>query len=136
MRSLFPSSPARAVFGPPGDGHGRGRLQCRVAVDIVALTLGVPAAEILSRRRAEAPISRARHVAMYLSHVIFQLTLTGVADGFGRDRSSVSYALARIEDERDDEEFDRQLTLMEQLAQSCRRLGSPGGGLEDLETGR
>ncbi|MBB3934476.1 helix-turn-helix domain-containing protein [Aureimonas phyllosphaerae] len=124
--AAFPS----AVTG--ADPGGRGRLQCRVAVDIVSTFLGVPAADILSERRAQAPVARARHVAMYLSHVAFQLSLNAVAAGFGRDRTSVSYAVARIEDERDDRGFDAMLSRMEALAQSCRRLAVPGAGEGDF----
>lgn len=136
MRLSSPSAACRRTLLRSCDGRGTGQPQCRVAVDIVALTLNVPAGAILSRRRAEARVARARHVAMYLSHVVFQETLASVADAFGRDRTSVGYALARVEDERDDREFDRQLTLMEQLAQSCRRLSAPANDLDDLETGR
>lgn len=101
------------------------RLQCLVASEIVAAFLGISAQDILSRLRARADIAHARHTAMYLSHVAFQLPLLLVAEGFGRDRSSVAYALQRIEDERDDLDFDRLLTRMETLARACRRLTVP-----------
>ncbi|WP_279477792.1 helix-turn-helix domain-containing protein [Aureimonas sp. SK2] len=119
---------------PAGRGNlgGQGRLQCRVAIDIVSAFLGVPAADILSERRAQAPIARARHVAMYLAHVSFQLSLNAVANGFGRDRSSVSYGVARVEDGRDDRAFDAMLGRMEALALSCRRLMIPGAADEDF----
>ncbi len=128
-RTSVPALPPHLGGADPG---GRGRLQCRVAVDIVAAFLGVPPADILSERRAQAPVARARHVAMYLAHVSFQLSLNAVALGFGRDRSSVSYAVARIEDERDDRAFDLTLNRIEALAQSCRRLMIPGVGDGDF----
>lgn len=133
--SQFIHHGAGRALPPPARGadpSGRGRLQCRVAVDIVSAFLGVPAGEILSERRAQAPVARARHVAMYLAHVAFQLSLNAVALGFGRDRTSVSYAVGRIEDERDDRSFDALLNRMEALAQSCRRLSVPGAGDEDF----
>lgn len=121
---------------PPREVRGSGRLQCRVAVDIVAFDHGVSAEAILSPRRAEAHVAFARHVAMYLANVIFQLPLAVVADGFGRDRSSVAYALARVEDARDDRDFDRRLAMMEELAASCRRLAQPGALHDEREGGR
>ncbi|WP_182085578.1 helix-turn-helix domain-containing protein [Aureimonas sp. ME7] len=114
------------------DPGGRGRLQCLVAVDIVSTFLGVSAADILSEHRAQAPIAKARHVAMYLSHIAFQLPLSTVAQGFGRDRSSVTYAVGRIEDARDDRSFDALLARMEALTTSCRRLAMPGAVEEDF----
>lgn len=134
MSQYLDQTASRRYQPAPGgaDPGGRGRLQCRVAVDIVSAFLGVPAADILSERRAQAPIARARHVAMYLAHVAFQLSLNAVAHGFGRDRTSVSYAVARIEDERDDRGFDALLNRMEALAQSCRRLSVPGAGEGDF----
>lgn len=124
------TSPALGRLPPLAELGWRGRLQCRVAADIVAMFFAVSAAEILSARRASAAVSHARHIAIYLAHVAFQLPLLAVSRGFARDRSSISYAIARIEDERDDETFDRLLSRMEQLAQSCRRLALPAAGDE------
>ncbi|ALN73989.1 MULTISPECIES: helix-turn-helix domain-containing protein [unclassified Aureimonas] len=101
------------------------RLQCHVACEIVAAFLGISAQDMLSRHRARADIAHARHTAIYLAHVAFQLPPLLVAEGFGRDRSSVAYALQRIEDQRDDPDFDRLLTRMENLAKACRRLTVP-----------
>lgn len=102
------------------------RLQCQVSAEIVSAFFGVAARDILSPRRARADIAHARHTAIYLAHVAFQLPLVFVAKGFGRDRTSVAYALQRIEDERDDPDFDRLLTRMEQLSRACRQLTLPG----------
>lgn len=132
----MPSSPLRPVADPGPAGLvpvpeaallRRGRLQCRVAAEIAAAFTNVRSSDILSPRRAEARVSRARHLAMYLAHVAFQLRLGRVAEGFGRDRTSVAYGVARIEDERDDRDFDAQLTRLEQLAASCRHLSTPEG---------
>lgn len=101
------------------------RLQCRVAAEIVAAFLDIPADDILSPRRARADIAHARHTAIYLAHIAFQLPPLLVASGFSRDRSSIGYALQRIEDQRDDPDFDRLLTRMETLAKACRRLTVP-----------
>ncbi len=116
VATLLPVTPTQA------------RLQCQVAAEIVAAQFGIASADILSPRRARADIAHARHTAAYLANVAFQLSPALVAIGFGRDRSSVAYALQRIEDERDDADFDRLLTRMETLARACRRLAVPGEG--------
>lgn len=126
-QSRIPSPSGRPSVPPPNPARpGRGRLQCRVSVEIAAAFTGVGSLDILSAHRSGAAVSRARHLAMYLAHVAFQLTYAQVAEGFGRDRKSVVYAVGRIEDARDDEEFDRQLTRLERLAVSCRQLSGEG----------
>jgi chromosomal replication initiation ATPase DnaA len=41
--------------------------------------------------------------------------MTACARAFGRDRSTVSYACHRIEDEREDPAFDERLDALERL---------------------
>ncbi len=66
-----------------------------------------------SRCRADA--ARARQLAMYLTHVVLGQSLTAVGAAFGRDRTTVSYACALIEDMRDDQAFDADVTRLETL---------------------
>lgn len=63
-----------------------------------------------SRRLAEA---RARRVAMYLCHVVCGVSMAEVGRGFGRDPSTACHACRRVEDERDDSEFDLTLDWLE-----------------------
>lgn len=100
-------------------------LWCRTARDIVAAVMEVGEEEMLCPQRSRAPICHARHVAIYLAHVIFQVSLTDISHAFGRDRTSVAHAVRRIEDQRDGEAFDRMLTRLERLAHSCRLLTQP-----------
>jgi hypothetical protein len=51
----------------------------------------------------------ARRIAMYLSHTAFGMSIQRVALAFERDRSTVATACHRIEDLREDKEFDRFL---------------------------
>ncbi len=55
----------------------------------------------------------ARQVAMYLAHVAWGLSLTEVGQVFARDRTTVAHACGRVEDLRDDADFDRSLELLE-----------------------
>ncbi|MEP9354360.1 helix-turn-helix domain-containing protein [Xanthobacter sp. KR7-65] len=75
---------------------------CRASVDA-----------LLSRNRCTAPVAHARQLAMYLAHVGLGLSQSEVAQAFGRDRSTVAYACRRIEDLRDDAEFDCEVSRME-----------------------
>ena len=52
---------------------------------------------------------------MYLAHVMLGRSLSEVGDAFGRDRTTVSYACALIEDLREDPEFDAFVTRLEQV---------------------
>ena len=52
---------------------------------------------------------------MYVCHVALQLTMTDVARGFGRDRTTVGYACAKVEDRRDDRAFDDLVGAVERV---------------------
>ncbi len=51
----------------------------------------------------------ARHVSMYLAHVSCRMSLSDVGRLYARDRTTVAYACAAIEDRRDDPKFDSAL---------------------------
>tara|TARA_R110000787_G_scaffold78883_9_gene172281 strand:- start:1502 stop:1726 length:225 start_codon:yes stop_codon:yes gene_type:complete len=51
-------------------------------------------------------LRRARHIAIYLTHVALGMSLARVARAFDRDRSTIAYACHLIEDKRDDTDFD------------------------------
>jgi chromosomal replication initiation ATPase DnaA len=89
------------------------RLAAGLVTSLVALSTGVPPREIAARTRARAEAARARQVAMYLTHTSFSWTITRTAAAFGRDRTTASHACSRVEDLREDAEFDARLTAME-----------------------
>ncbi|MEL6298950.1 MAG: helix-turn-helix domain-containing protein [Pseudomonadota bacterium] len=66
--------------------------------------------------RGRADIARARQVAMYLAHTVFELSLTETGLAFNRDRTTVSHACLVVEDGRDDPAFDRAIEIMERSA--------------------
>ncbi len=84
------------------------------AVQVVATATGVRPVEVMSRRRAKAPVVFARQLAMYLSHVVGQMSLGQVAVEFGRERTTVGYSCHAIEDRRDSPIFDEQIEAMEE----------------------
>ena len=124
-----------------GDGRQRARRRsklvarnyCRLAREITGAVFAVPIAAIEKPTRATIKASDARHAAMYIAHVVFQVSLAAMAGEFGRDRSSVTYAVRRIEDERDDPGFDATIERIERLAHAVRQamdapsIDQPGG---------
>jgi hypothetical protein len=71
-----------------------------------AAVAGVPAVMIAAPTRCQAPVARARQLAVYLHHVALGGSLSACARQFARDRATVRHACGRIEDLRDDPRFD------------------------------
>lgn len=88
--------------------------QVERVVDLVCAEYRVSAASLMQASRGQAEIAQARQVAMYLCYVVLGRKHATIARLFGRDRSTASYACARIEDMRDDQAFDDQLSRLEQ----------------------
>ncbi len=88
------------------------RVVARMAREVVCEAYGVPHAALRTDNRL-GELALARQTAMYLAHVVGQLTLNEVAGIFERERSTVSHACINIEDRRDGPVFDLQLEFME-----------------------
>lgn len=86
---------------------------CDHVIALVAQQKNVPAQALTHSRRNRLPIARARQLAMYLSHVVLGRSLMEIGEVFGRDRTTVSYACALIEDMRDDPQFDGEVSGLE-----------------------
>ena len=116
--------PAARIQDPSLDTFGedrRDRLRAAFVTSLVAMATGVCPVQIRSRTRNKANAARARQIAMYLSHVTFEWPLARVGAAFGRDRTTASYACHRVEDLRDDADFDANLNAME----ACLRYAPP-----------
>lgn len=85
-----------------------------LAVSLVGYALEIRADKILQPTRGPRNLVRARQVAMYLTHVGFGMSLSRVAAAFERDRSTVAHACHRIEELRDEPDFDVWLETLEQ----------------------
>lgn len=101
-------------------GKTDGKLCIEQTQEAVARAWNVPVAELRSPTRRSASVAQARQVAMYLSHVIYGVSLASVGQHFGRDRTTAAHACRRIEDRRDDASFDR---LLDELSDRLR--GTP-----------
>jgi chromosomal replication initiation ATPase DnaA len=105
---------ARRVSGPERDSV------CRFIETLVGSSLGVSLGEMRDAKRGRATAAFARQTAMYLAHVQLGLSLSQVGRSFGRDRTTVAHACARVEDSRDDPHFDRVVTCLESAIERWR----------------
>jgi chromosomal replication initiation ATPase DnaA len=87
---------------------------CDEVIALVARQRNVPIRLLIHKSRSRRPAARARQLAMYLAHVVLGRSLTEIGTAFGRDRTTVSYACALIEDLRDDPRFDAEVEGFEQ----------------------
>jgi chromosomal replication initiation ATPase DnaA len=99
--------------------------RARLAQSAVAYAFSVPLDEMEAPTRRSREAAFARQVAMYLAHVAFELSLSRVALAFGRDRSTAAHACHRVEDERDNQLFDRHLDALEACLRAAPRPGDP-----------
>jgi hypothetical protein len=86
----------------------------------VAAARHVPTQQLLLPSRGEAEVALARQLAMYLMHVILQRDYAEVGRFFQRDRTTVSYACALIEDLREDKRFDAEVCRLEAVLETLR----------------
>ena len=76
------------------DLHDQAR--ARFALQTVAYAFGLSPDEITTPTRGSARSAFARQVAIYLTHVAFEISLRRAAQAFGRDRSTAAYACHRV----------------------------------------
>lgn len=85
----------------------------REAMDVAAGALGVSIVEIARRGRSRAQVAYARQIAIYLAHVVGQMSLSEIAVAFDRDRTTAAHACHAVEDRREGALFDRQIEALE-----------------------
>ena len=95
---------------------------------VAAHVYGVTQDALMASARTEKRTTEARQAAMYLGHVVFGVTLAEAGRAFHRDRSTASYACRRVEDRRDDPEYDRLIAQMEVLLRSAETPGETKRG--------
>jgi len=87
--------------------------RARLVTAAVALEFGVPDIEVYSRTKGNSRSSFARQIAMYLTHIVYEINLSRVARTFNRDRSTASHACRVVEEARDDDLIDEKLSGLE-----------------------
>ena len=93
------------------------RVKAGLAVHLVAARTGTRPERMVGGGRLDPRSSRARWLAMYLSHVAFGWTLERVAHVFGMNRATASSACRWAEDERDRKAVDDLLSRLETCIQ-------------------
>nr|WP_303651372.1 helix-turn-helix domain-containing protein [Asticcacaulis currens] len=86
-------------------------------IGLVSGVTGVPLSDIWATHRKDARTARARQLSMYLISVAWQWPLYRIGAAFGRDRTTVGHACRRIEDLRDDRQWDEQIERLEACLQ-------------------
>ncbi|RZO68512.1 MAG: hypothetical protein EVA70_01670 [Parvularculaceae bacterium] len=89
------------------------RRAAMAALEVISEAFDVPLSRLTMATRQRANVAFARQIAMYLCHVIAQLSVRDISTEFERERSTVVYALHTIEDRRDSPLFEDQLELLE-----------------------
>ena len=79
----------------------------------VAEVTGITLLDLRNVKRGGAQAAFARQTAMYLCHLVFEMNCSAIARAFGRDRTTIRYAVRRIEEAREHPEFDRSLQWLE-----------------------
>lgn len=82
-------------------------------IDLISAIFGVDGRDLRTPDRVGLQVGRVRQVAMYIAHVTMQLTLTEVGMVFSHDRTTATHACHRIEDLRDEPEFDALIDCVE-----------------------
>jgi chromosomal replication initiation ATPase DnaA len=85
----------------------------RLAEAASAAVMRLPVGGLRGPSRGRRPVAQARQQAMYLSHVVFGLSLNRVGICFGRDRTTVRHACHILEEGRDDPAQELALTALE-----------------------
>ena len=91
----------------------RDRLTAAFITHAVALATGVSPSDIASAKRTSKAAARARQIAIYLAHVNFNWPLIRGAFDFNRDRTVCGHACHRIEDMRENADFDARMSVLE-----------------------
>lgn len=104
-------------------------LEAQFILNLVACARQVHPFELLGKPRGDGNVCLSRQMAMYLTNVVLRRSLTYTGALFNRDRRTVSHACGRIEDLREQPQFERVLSCFERtvvlaiqdlkLAQEC-----------------
>lgn len=91
------------------------RSACNAVRMVAGEMLALTGQRAISERDRRFALGHVQQIAMYVCHVALELTMTDIARGFGRDRTSVGYACARVEDRRDERAFDDLVGAVERV---------------------
>ncbi len=98
-------------------------------VRLVSKSLKISPELIMHHSRCKVHVAQARQLAMYLLHVCVGCSMSAVGRYFCRDRTTVSHACNKVEDMRDNDEYDDFIASLEAeiemlSTQTLENLGS------------
>jgi chromosomal replication initiation ATPase DnaA len=117
---MMKSAAAQVEEQPAASPLSLEREQAWLVQAAVAHITGVALKDLCATTRRPPKVAFARQIAMYLSHIVFKISPAEVARIFGRDPSTVTYALGRIKELREEPDLDRMLDWLEAM---LRRAG-------------
>lgn len=91
---------------------------CGALMSLLSVFFQVSLKELRSTERENNHIARIRQFGMYIAHTMFGLSMAEVAYAFCRERTTVKHACHLIEDMREDEKFDQNVSDFEYLVRS------------------
>lgn len=86
-----------------------------IANELAGLAYGIERGSFAERIRSERRLTEARQLAMYLANVSFGLRFEVIAQAMERDRATVRYGIEKVEDRRENPQFDMLLVALETL---------------------
>lgn len=87
----------------------------KIANELAALVYGVTPDQLGARVRRERRLSEARQLGMYLANVCLCVGYEDIALEIDRDRTTVRYGIEKVEDRRENPDFDELLLAVETL---------------------
>jgi hypothetical protein len=105
------------------------KLVCRIVRQMVSELAFMLGDRVMVRRERRRPSCHARQISMYVCHVALRMSLSDIAQAYGRDRSTVSHACHVVEDRRDELAFDDFVSAVERLVTAV--FGIPETGIHD-----
>ncbi len=81
--------------------------------NLVDTRLSAPSSGSGQRRDRLHGAHHGRTIAIYVCHVVLQISMTDIARAVGRHRTTIGYTCAMVEDRRDDGAFDELVTQIE-----------------------
>lgn len=111
------AAPRNAPYPAPRKDGRSAEEGCRLAALLAADAFQTPLHNVVAPTRGPIASAHARQAAMYLAHVALGISLSAIGMIFGRDHSTVAHGCRRVEDRRDDPDFD---ALIAELALAAR----------------
>jgi hypothetical protein len=105
------------------------RIACRMVRQLVLEMTALSNERTLRRRDSRRSTCHIRQIAMYVCHVVLQISLSDIGIAFGRDRTTVGHACNVVEDRRDDPAFDEFVASAERIVLSV--FGPAGLGCHE-----